>query len=188
MVISHLVEEHHLSRILFVAGPEHNTDAIERKEAYLETMKKYGLPVTPGMIAQGDYSEFVDKQVERLLDSNPDAQAIVFANDEMAFAGYRVCEKRGLVVGKDIMITGFDDCERASGMEPPLTTIQQDGELMGKMAVYDLVNRLDGKDPGKEAVSRRVPVSFVKRESCGCVSEDVSKKETPMGLGARCTG
>ena len=185
MVISHLVEEHHLSRILFMAGPEHNTDAIERKEAYLETMKKYGLPVTHGMIAQGDYSEFVDKQVEYLLDSNPDAQAIVFANDEMAFAGYRVCEKRGLVVGKDIMITGFDDCERASGMEPPLTTIQQDGELMGKMAVYDLVNRLDGKDPGKEEVSRRVPVSFVKRESCGCVSEDVSKKETPMGLGAQ---
>lgn len=185
MVISHLVEEHHLSRILFMAGPEHNTDAIERKEAYLETMKKYGLPVTHGMIAQGDYSEFVDKQVEYLLDSNPDAQAIVFANDEMAFAGYRVCEKRGLVVGKDIMITGFDDCERASGMEPPLTTIQQDGELMGKMAVYDLVNRLDGKDPGKEAVSRRVPVSFVKRESCGCVSEDVSKKETLMGLGAQ---
>ena len=54
MVISHLVEEHHLSRILFMAGPEHNTDAIERKEAYLETMKKYGLPVTHGMIAQGD--------------------------------------------------------------------------------------------------------------------------------------
>ena len=53
MVISHLVEEHHLSRILFMAGPEHNTDAIERKEAYLETMKKYGLPVTHGMIAQG---------------------------------------------------------------------------------------------------------------------------------------
>ena len=51
-------------------------------------------------------------------------QAIVFANDEMAFAGYRVCEKRGLKVGKDILITGFDDCERASGMEPPLTAIR----------------------------------------------------------------
>ena len=102
------------------------------------------------MIAQGDYSEFVDKQVERLLDSNPDAQAVVFANDEMAFAGYRVCEKRGLVVGKDIMITGFDDCERASGMEPPLTTVQQDGELMGKMAVYDLVNRWMEKIPEKK--------------------------------------
>ena len=54
------------------------------------------------------------------------------------------------MVGKDIMITGFDDCERASGMEPPLTTVQQDGELMGKMAVYDLVNRWMEKIPEKK--------------------------------------
>lgn len=182
MIVRHLVEEHHLSRILFVAGPEHNTDAIERKEAYLEAMESYRFPVTPRMIAQGDYSEFVDKQVERLLDDNPDAQAIVFANDEMAFAGYRVCEKRGLRVGRDIMITGFDDCERASGMEPPLTTVLQDGELMGKMAVYDLVRWLDGEDTGSEEVSRRVPVSLVKRESCGCMSEELEKKATSENL------
>ena len=71
-------------------------------------------------------------------------------------------------------------------MEPPLTTIQQDGELMGKMAsLRSGKTAWMEKIPGKEAVSRRVPVSFVKRESCGCVSEDVSKKETPMGLGAQ---
>ena len=120
--------------------------------------------------------------MERLLDDNPDAQAIVFANDEMAFAGYRVCEKRGLRVGRDIMITGFDDCERASGMEPPLTTVLQDGELMGKMAVYDLVRWLDGEDTGSEEVSRRVPVSLVKRESCGCRSEELEKKATSENL------
>lgn len=78
-------------------------------------MERYHLPVSDKMIAQGDYSEFVDRQVDQLLDDNPNAEAIVFANDEMAFAGYRVCEKRGLKVGKDILITGFDDCERASG-------------------------------------------------------------------------
>ena len=185
LIVSHLVEEHHLSRILFVSGPEHNTDAIERKAAYLETMESYHLPVTPWMIAQGDYSEFVDKQVEWLLDNNPDAQALVFANDEMAFAGYRVCEKRGLCVGRDIAITGFDDCERASGMEPPLTTILQDGELMGKMAVYDLVNHLDGRDTGKEAVSRRVPVSLMKRESCGCKLENLDEKDTSENYGVQ---
>ena len=37
-----------------------------------------------------------------LLDDNPDAQAIVFANDDMAFSGYRVYEKRGHKVGKDL--------------------------------------------------------------------------------------
>ncbi|MEI3437864.1 MAG: hypothetical protein V8Q83_06630 [Blautia sp.] len=36
------------------------------EEAYLETTQKYGFAETPGIIAQGDYSEFVDKQVERL--------------------------------------------------------------------------------------------------------------------------
>mgnify|MGYP002225339388 FL=1 len=57
----------------------------------------------------------------------------------MAFAGYRVCEKRGLKVGKDILITGFDDCERASGMEPPLTTISRMECLMGRMVYTTLL-------------------------------------------------
>lgn len=176
--MEHLTQEHNCQKILFVAGPAQNTDANERKNTYLEMMAKYHLPVNPKMIAQGDYSEFVDKQIEKLLDDNPDAQAIVFANDEMAFAGYRVCEKRGLKVGKDILITGFDDCERASGMEPPLTTIQQDGVLMGRMAVYDLVDKLDGKN----VLSRRVPVSLCVRESCGCQEQLPEIQNTPVSL------
>ena len=183
LVVEHLIQEHGLSRILFVAGPEHNTDAMERKASYLRTMRRNGLLVEEKMIAQGDYSEFVDRQVEQLLNDNPDAQAIVFANDEMAFVGYRVCAKRGLQVGKDILITGFDDCERASGMEPPLTTVVQDGELMGKMAVYDLVHWLEEENPGKESLLKRVPVSLVTRESCGCKSEAYQEKETPESLG-----
>ncbi len=178
LIMEHLILEHHCKKILFVSGPAQNTDAKERKATYLAMMNKYQLPVTSQMIAQGDYSEFVDKQIEKLLDDNPDADAIVFANDEMAFAGYRVCEKRGLKVGKDILITGFDDCERASGMEPPLTTIQQDGVLMGKMAVYDLVNKLDGK----EVCSRRVPVSLCVRESCGCQEQLPEIHNTPVNL------
>ena len=176
--MEHLIQEHNCQKILFVAGPAQNTDANERKKTYLEMMAKYHLPVKPKMIAQGDYSEFVDKQIEKLLDDNPDAQAIVFANDEMAFSGYRVCEKRGLKVGKDILITGFDDCERASGMEPPLTTIQQDGVLMGRMAIYDLVDKLDGKN----VQSRRVPVSLCVRESCGCQEQLPEIHNTPVNL------
>ena len=178
LVMEHLIQKHHCHKILFVAGPTQNTDATERKTAYLEMMHKYNLPVTPAMIAQGDYSEFVDRQVNQLLDDNPDAQAIVFANDEMAFTGYRVCEKRGLTVGQDILITGFDNCERASGMDPSLTTVQQDGVLMGKMAVYDLFDKLNGK----EVHSRRVPVSLCVRESCGCQLQSTESFHAPVDL------
>ena len=178
LVMAHLIEKHHCSNILFVSGPAQNTDAKERKAAYFEMMERYHLPVSDKMIAQGDYSEFVDRQVDQLLDDNPNAEAIVFANDEMAFAGYRVCEKRGLKVGKDILITGFDDCERASGMDPALTTVVQDGVLMGRMAVYDLIYKLDGKD----ALSRRVPVSLCIRESCGCQEKNGKTPNTPLNF------
>ena len=63
MVMEHLINEHHCRKILFVAGPSQNTDANERKNTYLERMAAHNLPVTPQMIAQGDYSEFVDRQV-----------------------------------------------------------------------------------------------------------------------------
>ena len=48
---------------------------------------------------------------------------MICANDVMAETAYRECGKRGLVVGKDIAITGFDDWELAKTMNPPLTTV-----------------------------------------------------------------
>ena len=63
-----------LTKILFLAGSSQNTDANERKNIYLERIAAHNLPVTPQMITQGDYSEFVDRQVQHLLDNNPDAQ------------------------------------------------------------------------------------------------------------------
>lgn len=80
------------------------------------------------MIAQGDYSEFVDRQVQHLLDDNPDAQAIVFANDEMAFSGYHVCEQRGLKVSRissllvlmtaSVLRYGASSYNRSAGWRP----------------------------------------------------------------------
>ncbi len=164
VIVEHLITKHHCERILFMTGPTSNIDSIERKQAYLDTMARHSLPVTPEMIGTGDFTEFVNAEVEKLLDNNADAQAIVFANDDMALAGYKVCEKRGLVVGKDIFITGFDDSEIAGSMNPPLTTVAQDGRLMSRTAVQDMLHVLQHES----IASRRVPVAFVQRESCGC--------------------
>ena len=79
-------------------------------------------PDIPYLIA-GNYSELVTEQVEYILDHNPELEAIAFANDNMAKAGYRVCAARDLLVGHDIAITGFDDIDHAKTMEPPLTSV-----------------------------------------------------------------
>ena len=179
-VMEHLICDHHYKKILFMGGPENNTDACERKRAYFDMMKKYALPVTPGMVAAGNYSEFVDRQVEDLLDGNPDAEAIVFANDEMAYSGYKVCRKRGIHVGRDIAFTGYDDCDIAAGLIPPLTTVSQDGVLMGRTALYDIINICSG-GPCPPAV-KRIPAALVRRESCGCRQETPVSEAEPVDL------
>lgn len=176
-LVSHLVEKHHCQKIGHVAGPQCNQDAVERLNGYLDACKAYGLVVTPDMIVEGDYSEFVTAEVEKLLDMHPDMDAIVFANDEMSFAGYRVCKERGLTVGKDLFLTGFDDCAMAKEMDPPLTTVFQDGQKMGKIAVETLMKEIDG-EPG-EGKNIRVPVLPRWRQSCGCEFSDYLEfKET----------
>ena len=171
--VEHLIVEHGCKKILFVKGPEGNTDANERMQGYLDAMKAHGLKVEPGMIAPGDYSEFIDRNVEELLDRNPDAEAIAFANDEMAFSGQRVCRKRGLKVGTDILITGYDNSELALRMDPPLTTVLQDGHAMGQKAVRNMMKIL----AGEEVSFCRYPTQLIVRESCGCQEKKVHKEK-----------
>lgn len=176
-VINHLIEEHGCKKILYMSGPKDNTDARERLQGYLKVMKHHQLPVDDTMIRWGDFSEFVDDQVEELLDAHPDADAIAFANDEMAFAGYKVCRKRGLAIGTDIRITGFDNNAMSGKMTPPLTTAFQDGVLMGRLAVLDLLMMMCGE----KLKDRRVKVQFVERESCGCESKQMHFTQTEIG-------
>ncbi|MBQ9438702.1 MAG: GGDEF domain-containing protein [Lachnospiraceae bacterium] len=168
-IIEHLVKVHKLTKIAFLGGPaKENVDAAERFTAYMDAMEEYGLPHGESLIRYGDFSEHVDPLVEELLDLNPGLEAIVSANDEMAISAYRVCKKRGLLVGHDIAITGFDDMELACFMSPPLTTARQDYEDMSRIAVDKALALLDGKDAPPE----EVPCAFIRRSSCCCPITD----------------
>lgn len=165
-IMEHLVADHGYRNIVYLSGPKNNTDATERMEAYLSVMKRYQIPVVDSMIEYGDYSEFVEDKVEKLLDSNPKTEAIVCANDEMALAAYKVCAKRGITVGKDIAITGYDDFTLAQTMEPPLTTAEQNGYDMGYRALMEAINLCKGGIK----IQIRQPAKLKKRCSCGCIS------------------
>jgi diguanylate cyclase (GGDEF) domain len=163
-IMEHLLADHGYKKILYVSGPKNNTDSNERERAYLEAMKAYGLTVTKDMVEYGDYSSNVDVLVERLLDNHPDAEAIVAANDEMAVSVYRVCRKRGLIPGRDIAVTGYDDVEFSQRMDPPLTTANQDGLDMGYRALKCAVSLCRDSKP----VKMKIQAKFIQRQSCGC--------------------
>ena len=163
-MITHLIEVHGCRKILFMRGPKRNVDAVERLQGYLDAMQDHNLTVANFMIGEGDFSSYVDGEVERLLDANPDAQAFAFANDEMAYSCYRVCEKRGIRIGTDLKVTGFDGGEFTEKMIPPLTSVFQDAYGIGCRAVEDMA-KIFQREP---VPNQRFPVRVVARESCGC--------------------
>lgn len=120
-------------------------------------------PDIPYLIA-GNYSELVTEQVEYILDHNPELEAIAFANDNMAKAGYRVCAARDLLVGHDIAITGFDDIDHAKTMEPPLTSVSHSSFQFSYQALQNALMLCQGK----KLQSCRMSAIFHQRSSCGC--------------------
>ncbi len=164
--VEHLIQVHGYQKICYLGGPRENRDAMERLQSYRETMQRNGRQVTEEMIAYGNYSEYVDRQVETLFERNPDLDAIVSANDTMTAAIYRVCAKHGRKVGRDIGVTGFDNIYMSQYTKPPLTTVFQDSYRMGMVAFKKACNIARKK---KER-SGRLTVDFIGRESCGCGS------------------
>ncbi|MGN1160332.1 MAG: diguanylate cyclase domain-containing protein [Lachnospiraceae bacterium] len=162
--IRHLIVDHGLQKIAFVSGNKGNFDATERLQVYLNLMEEYHLPVTDQMIAYGEFTEYTDEMVGKLLDDNPGLQAICFANDMMALGGYRECKRRGLKIGKDIALTGFDDYVLAMSQNPPLTTVRVSAMQLGTQAVYQAIRLANGEMIGNV----EIPSTLIIRRSCGC--------------------
>lgn len=162
--VRHLVEDHGYHKIGFVGGPKRNYDSNRRMLAYKDVLTEHGIPVQEKLIVYGNYTEHMDAEVETLMDNNPDIEAIVFANDNMAKAGYRVCAARDLIVGHDIAITGFDDGDIAKSLEPALSSVAQSSFMFSYRAIHAALELAKGNMPK----SAEMESHFRKRESCGC--------------------
>ncbi|MDD2981190.1 MAG: GGDEF domain-containing protein [Hespellia sp.] len=163
-IVEHLVKDHGYRDFTYLSGPIDNTDAMERKRAFLDVLKQYQIPFDESRIAYGDFSACVEPQINQLLDQFPHMEAMVCANDIMADAVYRECEKRGIVIGRDLAVTGYDDWEVSKSMNPPLTTVLQDAHAMGYMALIAALELCNKKSPR----SVIVPAEVKFRNSCGC--------------------
>lgn len=183
-IINHLIKHHGKRNIAFVSGPKSNADAEERLNYYKEALEENCIAFDPSLVAYGKFSEYCSDLVGELLDENKGRiDAVCFANDMMCKGGYKAIEERGLVIGKDIAVTGYDDSEVASGLKPMLTTVRADASLVGYNAVYEAVKLVtDGVCSDLDLNS--YPIY---RQSCGCEilpesSHDISSAEIKVGI------
>lgn len=162
--VTSLVEELQCRKIGMIAGPYDNSGSDERLEAYCQTLKSHGLTFRQSQVIHAESFERGHLQYARqLMADNPDLDAVVCASDQLAFDLYQVLKEQGRQIGEDIYVTGFDDIQEASKINPPLATVRAEAAQLGYYAVVDGVRSLQGQLP--KEFSTIVNVDYIKRDS-----------------------
>jgi LacI family transcriptional regulator len=168
MATEHLMRLGH-TRIAMIGGPSDMTPAQDRLNAFIEAMDTHRLPVSEGMVAEGDFTEAGGRAaMTRLLPHKP--TAVFAASDSMAVGAIKAIRAAGLSIPEDIAVVGFDDVPSALTVEPELTTVRQPIERIGQLAVDMLINLIEATlAEGSEPSIQRIvlPTELVVRSSCG---------------------
>lgn len=141
----HLLSLGHTA-IAFVAGHFQTSTARDRQQGYLAALERWGIPVNPSYIRYGGYDQWRASVVVQELMGGPNPPtALVCANDVMALGALDAVLRVGIRVPENVSIVGFDDIEVAGHHAISLTTVAQNKEQMGRLAVEKLVALIDGK-------------------------------------------
>lgn len=167
MAVNHLVNLGH-KNIAFLNGSLYSLVSDQRQEAFENAMAAASLPVQKDLTAYGYYvSDSAKYHVPGFLAAG--ATAVVCGNDLIAKGVIDECTKRGFRVPEDVSVVGFDDISIAATFDPPLTTIRQERNKLGRCA-YDILNSLIHHIPISKTLLRP---KLIERESTArCAHRD----------------
>lgn len=143
MVVQHLLQLGH-RRIAMIGPPADHASAGNRAVGYREAMAEAGLPARPEWFVTGAF-DFASGMAagHQLLGCAQPPTAIFAGNDEMALGAMAAAHERGLDVPHDLSIVGFDDTPASASSWPPLTTVRQPLENLGR-SIVDLISGTKG--------------------------------------------
>ena len=148
------------TRVVTIAGQRGTQAGAARHRGYREAMIMAGL--TPYGTAEGDFTESGGAVAMRtLLDRHPDLDAVFAASDNMAAGALRVLSESGRSVPADVAVVGFDNLDIAERTEPPLTTVHQSIQALGREMTRMLLELI----AGQERTSLILPTRLVLRGS-----------------------
>ena len=156
------------SAILFIQGVPYIDSSKERFNGYKKALKDNKIKFNPDFILSGDFtvnSGYLS--IKKYLEEHGlNFTANFAANDQMAIGAMKALNDKGISVPDEVSIVGFDDSCISPYVIPPLTTIKQRREEMGKVAAELLLDRINSRHK-EEKTPRQIiiPVELIKRES-----------------------
>ena len=166
--VTHLLDLGH-TRIAEIRGPAGHVDAEVWHQAWISFRRDRGLELEPALSETGDYSVYSGYEgMKRLLARGEPFTGLVAGNDDMALGAIRALNEAGLGVPDDVSVVGFDDIRGAAYFTPPLTTVRQDFDALGKESVEYLLSMIE--HPGGTVHQRVLYPELIVRESTRKIS------------------
>ena len=161
LAVRHLLELGH-ETVVHVAGPPGWSEASARVEGWRLELEEWGRQVPP-LRWGGDWSSGSGYDAGVTLAREPEITAVFAANDQMALGLIAALTEAGRRVPDDVSVVGFDDLPESSYFQPPLTTVRQDFDEVGRRAMRLVARALAGEErPVEDQV---VPVLVPRRSS-----------------------
>ena len=146
--VEHLIQTG-CKRIAFYSSPLHLEISKNRKNGYLDALRKNGFPVDESLMYVCDTRDKAIELTPEVL-ARPDRPDSFFAiNDHTASGILYSVKKAGFSVPDDISICGFSGGDLAIACDPMLTTVEQHGYEVGKTAAKLLIDKIRGTTHGK---------------------------------------
>ncbi|MEA4850403.1 MAG: LacI family DNA-binding transcriptional regulator [Paludibacter sp.] len=136
-------------RIAFYSSPFHLEISKNRKNGYMDALRKYNLPVDETLIRVCDTREEAIIITPEILDRPNRPDGFFAINDHCAAGILYAAKLAKLRVPKDVAIMGFSDGELAKACDPMLSTVEQHGFEIGKHAAKLLIDKINGETQGQ---------------------------------------
>jgi DNA-binding LacI/PurR family transcriptional regulator len=134
------------TRIATITGRMDEGAGTARYKGFQEALAVAGLDAS--RVVHGDFSEDGGtRAMQQLLAEHPDLDAVFVASDQMAIGALQVLADAGKSVPGDVAVVGFNDISTARHTNPPLTTISQPIQSLGREMARMLLTLLSGETP-----------------------------------------
>ena len=167
-LVRHLIDDHGVRNMTFIAGSADNGDSNERLQAIREVCEEKGIKFTDDDILYTNWDlSTAQNYVMKNAKEGTLSDAYLCANDELAMVSVIGLNDCGLECPDAAIVTGFDFVSQSKVFYPSISSVDQDSEKHGSICARLILDLVDGKEV-KELT--QIPCTFKPGESCGCES------------------
>lgn len=160
--------------VVFVSDSSDVSSVRERYDGYIKAVNDFGLNAISRIDINVDLGKTqlfrnmikIDQLKDKIIDLKEQLPIGIFAsNDFVALQCMKLINEEGMIIGKDIGIVGFDNIAEGEYAPIPLTTVSQNGLLLGQTAADIAINKIEGIT--NQVHKAIIPTQLIIRDSCG---------------------